>query len=75
MRLAPGDIRTLATDGDVQLGGYDWDTRLVDFAADAFAQAHGADPRDDPATLSRLYEAAVDAKHTLERPVTRHDPR
>jgi molecular chaperone DnaK len=65
LRLAPGDIRTLATDGDVQLGGYDWDTRLVGFAADAFGRAHGRDPREDPATLSRLYEAAVEAKHTL----------
>jgi molecular chaperone DnaK len=65
LRLAPGDIRTLATDGDVQLGGHDWDTRLVDHAAEVFRQAHGRDPRDDPAALSRLYAAAVEAKHTL----------
>ena len=65
LRLAPGDVRTLATDGDVQLGGHDWDTRLVDYAAEAFQQAHGQDPRKDPAVLNRLYEAAVEAKHTL----------
>ena len=65
LRLAPGDVRTLATDGDVQLGGHDWDARLVDYAAAAFQQAHGQDPRQDPAALNRLYEAAVEAKHTL----------
>ena len=33
LRLAPRDIRTIATDGDVQLGGHDWDLRLVDHVA------------------------------------------
>lgn len=65
LRLAPGDIRTVATDGDVQLGGFDWDMRLLNFAAESFKQAHGADPRDDPAAWQRLYEAVVEAKHTL----------
>jgi len=65
LRLAPGDIRMLATDGDVQLGGHDWDMRLVDYMAEAFKTAHGADPREDPAALGRLYNAVIDAKHTL----------
>lgn len=65
LRLAAGDIRTLATDGDVQLGGHDWDTRLVDYAAGVFQKTHGCDPREDPASLARLYSNAVEAKHTL----------
>ena len=65
LHLAPGRIQTFATDGDVQLGGHDWDKRLTDFAADAFKKAHGLDPRDDPATVNRLYEDAMEAKHTL----------
>ncbi len=65
LRLAAGDIRTLATDGDVQLGGHDWDTRLVDYAAEVFQKAHGCDPRENAASLARLYSAAVEAKHTL----------
>ena len=65
LRLAPGDIRTLATDGDVQLGGHDWDARLVAHAAEAFRRIHGCDPRDDPAALNRLYAAAIEAKHAL----------
>ena len=46
LRLAPGDIRTLATDGDVQLGGHDWDLRLVDHVAESFkAAARRRSPR------------------------------
>ena len=65
LRLASGRVQTLATDGDVQLGGHDWDQRLVDYAADAFQRSHQLDPRQDPATLNRLYQDAMEAKHTL----------
>ncbi|MBN2024928.1 MAG: Hsp70 family protein [Pirellulales bacterium] len=65
LRMAPGDIQALATDGDVRLGGHDWDMRLVDHVARAFRREHGLDPRDDPASMSRLMDSAVDAKHAL----------
>jgi molecular chaperone DnaK len=65
LRLAAGKVQTLATDGDVQLGGHDWDQRLVDYAAECFLKTHGLDPRQDPATLNRLYLDATEAKHTL----------
>ena len=65
LKLAPGDVRTLATDGDVRLGGHDWDSRLVDYVADSFKEAHGLDPRDDPGALNRLHSLVVEAKHTL----------
>ena len=65
LRLRPGDVRTLATDGDVQLGGHDWDMRLLNHVADSFREAHGADPRDDPSGARRLYREVVEAKHTL----------
>ena len=65
LRLAAGKVQTLATDGDVQLGGHDWDQRLVDYAAECFLKTHQLDPRQDPATLNRLYLDAMEAKHTL----------
>lgn len=65
LRLGPGSIQTIATDGDVQLGGYDWDLRLFDHAADAFKRTHGCDPRDDPRSVARLFNAVIDAKHAL----------
>jgi len=65
LKLAPGDIRTIATDGDVMLGGHDWDLRMADFAAGAFQKEHGLDPRKDPAAMNRTLAAVIEAKHTL----------
>jgi molecular chaperone DnaK len=65
LRLAPGNIRTLATDGDVMLGGHDWDLRLANYAADSFGEQCGLDPRTDPAGMNRILLAVIDAKHTL----------
>jgi molecular chaperone DnaK len=65
LRLSPGNIQMMATDGDVQLGGYDWDMRLVAHAADAFRRVHGTDPRTDAGSASRLYRDVLEAKHTL----------
>jgi len=65
LRLAPGDVRTIATDGDVQLGGHDWDARLVNHVAEQFLAQRGLDPRQDPAALGRLFDAVIEAKHTL----------
>ena len=36
MEIGGHDFIALATDGDVQLGGKDWDQRLVDFVAEEF---------------------------------------
>jgi molecular chaperone DnaK len=65
LRLSNGKVQTLATDGDVQLGGHDWDQRLVVYAAEQFHKTHKLDPRQDPAALNRLFQDAMEAKHTL----------
>lgn len=57
--------RTLATDGDVRLGGKDFDKRLVDHLANSFLAAHGVDPRSDPQDATQLWIDAQDAKHSL----------
>ncbi len=56
---------TLATDGDVQLGGYDWDQRLVDLVAEKFIRRHMVDPREDSATMGKLWRECEEAKRTL----------
>ncbi len=58
-------FRTLATDGDVQLGGKDWDERLVNYLAEAFLAEHGVDPRSDPQDAAQLWLDVQEAKHTL----------
>ena len=65
MKLDGGNFIALATDGDVQLGGHDWDQRLVDFTADAFAKQHGRDPREELTAAARLWRECEDLKRTL----------
>ena len=65
IELKPGDVRTIATDGDVYLGGRDWDQRLVNYVADQFVAEHGEDPRQDPGSCARLFQAVEQAKQTL----------
>lgn len=65
VRMSPQKFETLATDGDVRLGGRDWDERIVDYVAEAFAKEHGDDPRRDPSSLAFLYQAAEQAKCSL----------
>ncbi|MFO0925982.1 MAG: Hsp70 family protein [Gemmataceae bacterium] len=59
------EFKALATDGDVHLGGKDWDERLVALAADRFREHHGEDPRDNPVSLQELSIAVEMAKRTL----------
>jgi len=62
-------FKALATDGDVCLGGKDWDEQLINLAAERFEAQFGQDPRSDPVSLQELWTGAENAKKTLtERP-------
>ncbi|MEB3335065.1 MAG: molecular chaperone DnaK [Cyanobacteriota bacterium] len=65
LRIANGVFDVKATSGDTQLGGNDWDQRIVDWVAETFLQDHGLDPRRDRQALQRLSEAAEKAKQEL----------
>lgn len=65
MEIRGNEFIALATDGDVRLGGYDWDQRLVDLVAERFIREHYVDPREDPATSAKLWRECEDAKRTL----------
>ena len=65
MEIRGNEFLALATDGDVQLGGYDWDQRLVNHVAENFKSQHQLDPREDPNTAGRLWRECEDAKRTL----------
>ena len=56
---------TLATDGDVQLGGTDWDARLADYGAQKFEAEYRRDLREDPEALAKLLRNCEEAKQTL----------
>ena len=65
LRIANGVFDVKATSGDTQLGGNDWDRRIVDWLAEAFLAQHQIDLRRDRQALQRLTEAAEKAKQEL----------
>ncbi len=65
LRIANGVFDVKATNGDTQLGGNDFDQRIVNWLADAFQSEHGVDLRRDRQALQRLTEAAEKAKQEL----------
>ncbi len=65
MEIRGTEFTALATDGDVQLGGYDWDQRLLDIVAENFVRDHYVDPREDLITAGKLWRECEDAKRTL----------
>ena len=65
IELDAGVVEVRASHGDTQLGGDDFDARLVDFLATRFQDDHQLDPRDDARAMARLSRAAEDAKIAL----------
>ena len=65
LRIANGVFDVKATNGDTQLGGNDFDQRIVDWLADSFEKEHSIDLRRDRQALQRLTEAAEKAKQEL----------
>lgn len=65
MEIGGGEFKTLATDGDLQLGGLDWDQRLVDYVAEEFIRTWGCDPRDDANLVGRVWRECEEAKRAL----------
>jgi molecular chaperone DnaK len=65
VRYTPTHFQVLATDGDVHLGGIDWNDRIVDYVSEEFKAKHGTDPRESPATLHLMRHDADQAKISL----------
>ncbi len=65
LEIRDGVFSVRSTNGDTHLGGEDFDRRILDGLADAFAREHKVDLRKDRLALQRLKEAAEKAKHEL----------
>ncbi len=74
--LSRGDIEVVCTDGDHELGGADWDDRLVELLAERFRLEHPdvTDPLDDKQTEQQLRRDAEELKKSLTSR-TRHTVR
>jgi molecular chaperone DnaK len=65
LEIGEGVFEVKATSGDTQLGGDDWDERIIDWLVANFKNDHGVDLAKDPMALTRLKEAAEKAKIEL----------
>jgi molecular chaperone DnaK len=67
LEIGDGVFEVKATHGDTNLGGDDWDQRVIDWLVDQFKGAHGVDLSKDNMALQRLKEAAEKAKIELSQ--------
>ena len=67
LEIGEGVFEVKATHGDTQLGGDDWDQRVIDWMVKEFKNNHGVDLSNDRMALQRLKEAAEKAKIELSQ--------
>lgn len=65
LELGEGVFEVKSTNGDVHLGGDDFDSVIMNWLADEFKKDEGLDLRKDPMALQRLKEASEKAKIEL----------
>ena len=65
LEVGDGVFEVKATSGDTQLGGGDFDKRIVNWLAEKFLEQEKIDLREDRQALQRLTEAAEKAKIEL----------
>ena len=58
-------FRTLATGGDIHLGGMDFDDCIAQIICKQFKDRHGVDPSSDPMQWPLLWQLAKKTKHQL----------
>jgi molecular chaperone DnaK len=67
LEIGEGVFEVKSTSGNTQLGGDDWDQRVIDWLVKEFKNAHGVDLSKDRMALQRLKEAAEKAKIELSQ--------
>ncbi len=67
LEIGEGVVEVKATHGDTQLGGDDWDQRVIDWLADRFKGNYSIDLVKDRMAMQRLKEAAEKAKIELSQ--------
>ena len=67
VRITAQSIEVLATDGDHELGGKDWDDRVAQFLATRFREEHGFDPLERTDAFQDLLVRCEQAKQDLSK--------
>jgi molecular chaperone DnaK len=65
LKIENDTIRVIATGGDHELGGKDWDNRLIGYFASQFKDEFGDDPLEDTVSFSDLMVKAENTKKQL----------
>lgn len=65
LEIGEGVFEVKSTHGDTDLGGDDWDERVIDWLVTGFKNDHGVDLSTDPMAMTRLKETAEKAKIEL----------
>jgi molecular chaperone DnaK (HSP70) len=67
IEIKGGSVRVVATGGDHQLGGRNWDEAVVGYLAEMWRQESGStdDPTESEETLQDLWQRAEDGKRAL----------
>jgi molecular chaperone DnaK len=65
LEIGDGVFEVKSTDGDVHLGGDDFDNAIINWMVDEFKSEHSMDLSKDPMALQRLKDAAEKAKIEL----------
>ncbi len=67
LEIGDGVFEVKSTHGDTNLGGDDWDQRIIDWLVTSFKNDHGVDLSKDNMAMQRLKEAAEKAKIELSQ--------
>ncbi|MCL2119391.1 MAG: Hsp70 family protein, partial [Planctomycetaceae bacterium] len=78
VEYTPTHFHVLATDGDVKLGGVDWNDRLADYVLKAFHEKHNIDASQSPKAVQVIRNdcdmAKIQLSEKLETSITfRHE--
>ncbi len=70
LEIGDGVVEVKATNGDNELGGDDWDERIIKWLVEKFKGSQGIDLSKDKMAMQRLREAAEKAKIELSSSTT-----
>ena len=65
LEIGDGVFEVKSTSGDSQLGGKDWDARIMDWIISEFKSSNGIDLSKDPMAMQRIKDEAEKAKIEL----------
>jgi len=65
VRYHSNEVKVIASSGDLNLGGIDWNSTLLEAIAGQFAKEFGVDPRQDPHSLQFLALEVENTKRSL----------